>query len=394
MRLPFTKRRTDPDTDTGIWPEISAFWQELQGVGFSPRLIGRVWVANRCLQLNSQQIASMPLRFVGNSQPAWVTNPDPVWYPNGIGDAVFSAVWSMYAWGDAFLYVTDRYANGLPSAWTVLDPVAMSVELRNGARVYKSSGRELNRDDVVQISRNPHGHLRGTSALRSYASYLWGAVAGAEYTRDVAANPVPNAILKTDKKLNETQAIALQTQWVNRTAVRRGAPAVLGPDVNFEQLAFSPKDLLLLDAQEFNARVIASAFNVPAFMLNLPLEGGLTYQNPEILFDFWWRSELRPAAKRLSDAMSSQMLPRGSSVHFDARESLIPGLKDLHTIWLDAYKETVVSADEYRRAVLQLGPLGDQAAIDELLQPASAGASPSDQPSSSVVALRPAGVVS
>lgn len=403
MRLPLFKNRQVPedeplfrDAESALQSRISDFWEGMRGgVTYSPRLLENVWVANRCLQLNSQQIASMPLRFIGSSQPAWVTNPDPAWYPNGIGDAVFAAVASMYGHGDAFLYVTARYANGLPSAWTVLDPVPVSVEVKNGVRFYRSGTRWLNRDDVVQISRNPGNSIRGTSALRSYASYLHGLQSSSELARSLMGEgATPNAVLKSQKKLTKDQAETLQQQWADATAVRRGYPAVLPPEIDFEQLAFSPKDLLLLDAQEFNARVIASAFNVPAFMLNLPLEGGLTYQNPEILFDFWWRAELRPAAQRISDALTAQMLPRGSSVQFDAREVLAPGLKDMHTIWKEALQEEVVTPDEYRRAVLQLGPMGDRAAIDELLQPNVADASPADQPdSSSVIALRPSQAV-
>jgi len=70
--------------------QLEAFWDSLRGFGFSPRLIERVWVAERCLQLVSQQIASMALRWSGPpsaTEPAWVSNPDPVWFPNGIGDA-------------------------------------------------------------------------------------------------------------------------------------------------------------------------------------------------------------------------------------------------------------------------------------------------------------------
>ena len=43
-------------------------------------LAERVWVANRCQQLNAQQIASMPLEWHGADgtlEPAWVSSPDP-----------------------------------------------------------------------------------------------------------------------------------------------------------------------------------------------------------------------------------------------------------------------------------------------------------------------------
>ena len=108
--------------------QISDFWANLQMTsGFSsPALLERVWVANRCLHMNSNAISTMPLRHYGSRQPAWVANPDPIWFPNGITDAMYATVSSLYGWGDAFVYITARYSDGYPSAWTVLDPVQHS----------------------------------------------------------------------------------------------------------------------------------------------------------------------------------------------------------------------------------------------------------------------------
>src|SRR4029077_9057383 len=189
MRLLPFRRDAPPDSvdQAPLQPQISSFWEQLWGPAgalmsapWSPRLQDRVWTANRCLQLCAQQIASMPLRFFGGYEPAWVANPDPVWFPNGIGDAVFAATWSQLGWGDSFLYVTDRYANGFPSAFTVLDPAVMNVQIDAGRRTYRSGQTELNPDDVVQISRDPRGGLRGTSALSSYASTAWGLTAASD----------------------------------------------------------------------------------------------------------------------------------------------------------------------------------------------------------------------
>src|SRR5262245_15936878 len=115
------------------WSQIPAFWQNTYGTSSylgSPDLAERVWVANRCIQLNAQQIGSMPLRWhpgaedpeaATTQEPAWVSNPDPNWYPNGIGDAVFATTGLLYKWGFAVLFVTEFYASGFPRFWTVLD---------------------------------------------------------------------------------------------------------------------------------------------------------------------------------------------------------------------------------------------------------------------------------
>ena len=302
--------------------QVDDFWAALRGYGFSPQMIERIWVANRCSQLNCQQIRSMPLRFHGSFEPAWVANPDPVWYPNGIGDAVFSAMWSLYNFGDAVLYVESEYATGYPQGWTVVEPSSLSIELRKGKRVYKSGNYELDPDRVCHISRDPRG-LRGTSALRSFAGQVHGLLAAQDSGRSMMTTGMPNAVLKSHKKLDEAQATKLQDAWVSKTSVRRGAPAVLPPDVDFQQLSFSVSDLMLLESQNFDAKAIAAAYGVPPMMVNLSYEG-FTYQSAGSLGEHWWRFELRPMAGALASALSAQMLPAGSYVEFDARETLAP----------------------------------------------------------------------
>lgn len=319
-----------------VAPTLSSLitdWQtELTGSQyFSPRLIDRLWVATRCLQLNAQQIADMPLRFTGSPtslEPAWVSNPDPVWYPNGRKDAVFAAVSSYYGWGDAFLHVTARYANGFPSLWTVLDPAVVDVDINdNGRRTYRVNDNDLPSADVVQISRDPKpGQLRGTSALRSYGAQAWSMIAaGVAEQNVVGAGMMPNAVLKSQRKLTKEQAEAAQNQWVlARQRYGKGVPAVLGPDWDFEAMSIDPADLILLEAQEFDARIIATAFGVPSSLLNMAVAGGLIYQNPAALFETWWRFELMPTAGRIDAALSMQMLPRGSEVKFDPAGSYGP----------------------------------------------------------------------
>jgi HK97 family phage portal protein len=312
-----------PGTEVSIQPQVDSFWSELRGTGFfSPRLIERVWVAARCIQLNAQQIASMPLRFEGTFKPAWVNSPDPVYYPNGISDAIFAVTRSIYGWGDAFLYVTSRYATGFPATWTVLDPSVVVVELVDGRRTYRVNETPLRDDDVVQITRDPGGGLRGTSALRAYASQAWSQIgAGTTAQNIMGGGTVPPVTLMSKRKLTAENARAIQDQWVEaRSRYGSGVPAILA-SADFEKpeaLNINPKDLALLDLAEYDARVLASAFGVPSFLLNLAMTGSLVYQNPEGLREFWWWSELYPMGKRIADAMTANMLPAGNSVSFDA----------------------------------------------------------------------------
>lgn len=324
-RRPLLRETPSPGTEITLQPQISAFWEGLSASAFSPSLIQFVWVAERCIQLVAQNISVMPLKFSSdfpNSvEPAWLSNPDPAWYDNGTADAIFSAVDSFYRWGDAFLYVTTEYASGFPSAWTVLDGASMGVEIDEGTgrRKYEYGGTPLDPSRVVQISRNPRGKLKGTSALRSYADVVNAAAITTRAGSEAVGN-TPLSVLKSTRKIDSAQATAIQDMWAAAAAARRpGAPAIMPPELELagSKLGFSPEELMLVDVQEFNARVLASSCGVPPFLLNLALTGGLTYQNPQMLGEYWWRTELYATCSRIARALTAKMLPRGNSVWFD-----------------------------------------------------------------------------
>jgi hypothetical protein len=335
--------------------------------GWYERLFGAyesVGTVDRCLQLNSQAVASMPLRYrhspdVAGYEPAWIHDPDPAWYPNGIGDATFAAVWSIYAHGDAFFWVTSRYeATGYPRTWTILDPVTMKVAQGHGTRRYESNGYPLDVRDVVQVSRNPNGALRGTSALEAYAGNVRSAYAAEIYAADAYfSTGVSRVALQSKQRLSADQAADLQAQWVAAVQRRMGAPAILPPDITMlNPMSVAPRDMMLLETRDWDARQIAAAFGVPAMLLNIAVSGGLTYQNPEQLFGLWWRSELMPCALKIGAALS-RWLPRGHWVEFDPSVAIRPDLQQQIDIYSRALADQVITVDEYRAAVFDLPPL-------------------------------------
>jgi HK97 family phage portal protein len=301
-------------TSSSIWMPISTLPEKL-------------WVAARCIQLNAQQIAGMPLRFEGppsTTAPAWLSSPDPNWYPNGVGDVLFAIVAQMYARGFTCLYVTDVYADGYPRTFTVLDSSIVNITAPHGVRVYKINDTTLDATRVIQIDRNPGNRLHGTSALTAYSQMGWGMLAAGNQSMTVNQGGIPLAVLKSQRKLTKEQAEEIQTQWMAATQRRNGAPPVLPPELDFTPLQFKPGDIQLLESQQWSVGALATAFGVPVVLLNQALQGGLTYQNPGALGEMWWRFELRPTGKRVVDAFTAQMLPAGQWVWIDARDTFLP----------------------------------------------------------------------
>lgn len=295
-------------------------------------LAERVWVANRCIQLNAQQIATMPLQFVGpeDSEPRWVSSPDALWYPNGIADAMHFIVQQIYGWGYSCQYITGFYSDGRPRTWTILDNNFLTIQLRNGSRVYKYGNsidaEEKDPERIFQIDRNPGARLHGTSALSAFGVQGIGLLAAGNQQNAVSRGAIPPGILKKiqGRTLDKAQATAAQEAWMEASDARAGGPAVLGPDWDFKVLAFNPEEVQLLEGQEFNAKAIMTAFGVPATLMNMSLQGGLTYQNPAALGEMWWRFELRQLATRIANMFTAQLLPAGQYITVDAADTFAP----------------------------------------------------------------------
>jgi HK97 family phage portal protein len=379
MRRPHLRRRAsapqasifDPDL-AGLGP-TTIEWYLATGAWASPNLATKVGTVARCLQLVAQQISTLPLRFRGAYEPMWISNPDPVWFPGGIGSAVFAAVSSMYGWGDAFLWVTSRYETGYPQTWTLIDPQVVVVEAdERGGRRYRVKERYLNPDDVLQITRNPTGALRGTSALEGYGANVASALAAEGFAAELYnGGGVPWAVLQPARRVTAEQAAELQAQWMSRAGARGAAPAVIPPDVAFKEFSFNPKDLALLETREWDAKQIAAAFGTPAFMLNMEQAGGLNYSNPEMLFGTWWRSELYPAAHRIASHLST-WLPRGAWCEFDPSELLAPDVVGRQGVASKALADGAMTLDEYRAYVFDLPPLSEGDALALIDEPEGA----------------------
>lgn len=315
-------------TRISLWNSIlPTFYNGLEGSYGEQRLAERTWAAARCKQLNAQQIAAMKMEWHGpGDEPAWVSSPDPAQFPNGIGDAMYAITDQLYDYGYSLQYITDFYASGYPRRWTVIPSGSCIPRFNEGGRKeYKLGDKLLDPFRVVQIDRNPTTAAHGTSALQAYAQRAYSLLAAGNKSLSVSQDAFPAGYLKAEQRLTSDQADSAATSWATKTDARAGGVPVLGQGWSFENSGINPADMALLETQEWDARVICTAYGVPSVALNMAMQGGLTYQNPEALFRMWWLTELRPTAKRIVDAFTAQMLPAGQWVNVDASDITTEG---------------------------------------------------------------------
>ena len=310
-----------------LWNSILPNWyaeqdgSSLVGTG---DLVDRVWTANVCQHKNSQQISAMPLKWHGTAgtlEPKWVSHPAPTQFPNGISDAMYAITDQVYGWGYALLYVTSEYQSGYARTWDLVPSSACTPYFDEmGRKVYKVGDQLLDPSRVVQIDRNPTSAAHGTSALRAFAQRAYSLLAAGNKSLSVSQDAFPPGYLKAEQRLTSDQAENAQASWMSKTAARAGGVPVLGQGWSFENSGINPKDMALLDTQQWDAKVICSAYGVPSILLNLEGPGGLTYNNPILLMQTWWLTELRTTAKRIVDAFTARLLPAGQWVSVDASD--------------------------------------------------------------------------
>lgn len=333
----------------------------------------RVSTAFTCVDLNSRQLGSFPVYGVKGDTPfvlpEWSSSPEPALYPSW-ADFVQGAVNSLMLRGEIVTLVTGRYTTGQVARFITINPDNVDIEFIEGRQVVTLAGEELPPADVnvVRYQSIP-GRLRGISPVEWAGQAL--VTAGALEAQAAAMadrGGIPWSVLKGQANINAQQAAEAQARWVAASARRDGAPAVLGNGWDLETLTFSPKDMALLELQEFSQRQICAAFGVPAFLVSVSMASGLTYSNAESLFRHHWTATLRPMANLICSAWSRWLLPRGSRLEMNPDRYTQPPQNERMQTWATAFNivdpatgQRVMDIAEIRAAE-RLMPLPDPGA--------------------------------
>jgi hypothetical protein len=114
--------------------------------------------------------------------------------------------------------------------------------------------------------------------------------------------------------------------------------------------------MALLELSQYTDSRIAALLGVPPYMLALQQGDPNTYANATTLFDFHWRSSLRPKAQTVMSGLSGWLLPRGTRVELNRDEYVQPGPYEraqtaavLNGI-VDARGNPALTVDEIREA--------------------------------------------
>lgn len=343
-------------------------------------LMAKVSTVFGAIDLNASILSTMPPYRVRRGEVVaslpWMANPQPEVY-TGWTEAIKQVVTS-YMGGEAFIWATSRENDdpaGAVRTWVMLNPAWVDVEMDGQLRRYHMGGVDITAD-VLHLRYSswpgdPHGH----GPLEALAQSLFGAAALERYQANLAVRGgIPWGALTAPGNLSANQAETMRDNFVASRLSAMGAPAVLSGGVTLTPLTISPKDMALLELRQFDEARIAVLLGVPPTLLGLPSGAdSLTYNTTAAIYDYHWRSSLRPKAQTIFEGFSHWALPPDEFVEVNRDEYVRPAFNERVTAWSQLH--AIVDPVTGQRAVT-VEEIREAERLGGAVTPPTAGAGP------------------
>jgi HK97 family phage portal protein len=279
----------------------------------------------RCVRLRSRVLGSLPMQ-VHERLPDGGTKPNKdhwlykIVHESPNADQSAAEFWGgMVAcidlWGNAYARV-DRTGDRV-TALTPLRPDLMHVYRQNGARRYRYSGKEGEKNyaeaDVLHLRGFTLGGDVGLSAV-SYGRHTMGLALASDET---ASKTFANGLQVSGfvKMLAGTKITAAQRLELVELFARfagsssSGKVMPLDPGMEFVPLNMSPADAQLLESRGFNVEEICRWFDVPPILVGHAGPGQTMWgSGVEQIMLGWLTLDLNPFLKGIEQAVAKQLL--------------------------------------------------------------------------------------
>jgi len=264
---------------------------------------------------------------------------------------------SLWFYGRGYWLVTEVYAeDGRPRRFRWVDPLDVTFDT------------DLNTGLVTRyyVNLNPVP-LSGVGSLVVFTSIDEGLLVRAGTTirtclelekaaLEFARNPAPSITLKnTGVDLPADQVQNLLDRWRSSRQSTGGAVAYLSAALELDSVGFSPKDLAMVEAREFQVAEIARCTGLPGVLLGASMPG-MTYQNVQSerrgLVDLALQPYMSAIEQRLS---MDDVTPRGTTLMFQPNDFLRATPIEEAQLLSVLLDREVITSDEARRRVGQPG---------------------------------------
>jgi HK97 family phage portal protein len=132
-----------------------------------------------------------------------------------------------------------------------------------------------------------------------------------------ASTPMATGVLKnTGADLGESEVQGLLAAW--RNARNNRSTAYLTSTLEFQPVAFSPKDMMLNEAKQYMATEIARLCNVPAYYISADMNNSMTYANVQDERRQFVSLSLQPFISAIEQRLSmNDITPSTQKICFD-----------------------------------------------------------------------------
>jgi len=315
----------------------------------------------RGVQLLASAVAQLvPVAFVNGvpaeRPPAIVDRPDP-WSTRYA--FLETTVRSMVETGDAYWFLFDedpdpssgrrpRHARVVPSS-----EVAVSWDDKRFLPQYDWRGRRMRPGvDFVHIPLAPRaGELHGRSPLLECATALATIQAQELYAAGwFGGSGIPSGTLTSPTELDDREADALKSAWLQAHAGPVPTPAVLSGGITWAAEAVDPERSQLTASREHGVATVARLLGIPAPLLLVAVSSSsITYANVSQLYAELHRSTVIPLYLAPIEAAWSDLVARTTTVRFDLAELNRLDVEARWGVYEVAQRLGVATADDIAR---------------------------------------------
>ncbi|MBL8691228.1 MAG: phage portal protein [Rhodospirillaceae bacterium] len=326
-------------------------------------------VAYRCVREVARACASVPWLLYKGAQEL-DTHPllDLLRRPNpgqSGPELIEAAIGHLLLSGNAYLEVV-RPDDDAPRELYALRPDRMRIvpDVSGVPRAYRYEveGRSVDwpvdpingASDVLHLRDfHPLDDWYGLSPIEAAAAAIDQRNAAAEHNTALLQNGVrPSGALVFRSDPGPDGIRRVEEALLDRTQGPRqaGRPLVLGGDVDWKELGFSPKDMDFAQMKAQAAREIAAAFGVPHLLV---VSGEATYSNRADARLELWEHTVIPLLGRLSSALSSWLGPMfGESLRLAHDLDEVPALAPRRRLkWQQIQQADFLTLNEKRQAL-------------------------------------------
>lgn len=293
----------------------------------------------------TDEISTLPVNIDGARRPQWVDQPS-----EGLDRVAWTGqiVWSLLMSGNCYLAVIGDPLN--PAALDPLDPSKVSVERRNGRRMFTVAGMPP-RFPIVHIpGRMRPGDLVGMSPVEWARTSIGLGLAAQRYGRDWfdSDGNMPGVIEAPHPMQPETMR-GLAAQWrAKRLAGGKGLPGVLQNGARWRATGVTNEQAQFLATRKYTAAEIAGQmFLLDPSDLGIPVDGtSLTYANLEQRNTRRMQVALMPWIRRIESQLS-EVIP-GGRYRFDVDSRLRGNTRESYETLKVAIEAGFLTTDEAR----------------------------------------------